>query len=55
MMYYLLAEGTIDERMAELIESKRVVKDAATEGQEIIDQPESSMVGNLIEWLTEDE
>lgn len=56
MMYYLLAEGTIDEEMAKLIESKRRIKDAATEGQDVIDEPDYDMVGNLVRWLaSEDE
>lgn len=56
MMYYLLAEGTIDEEMARLIESKRRIKDAATEGQDVIDEPDYDMVGNLVRWLAaEDE
>lgn len=56
MMYYLLAEGTIDEEMARLIESKRRIKDAATEGQDVIDEPDYDMIGNLVRWLAaEDE
>jgi len=55
MMYYLLAEGTIDEEMSRLIESKRRIKDAATEGQEILDEPDYDMVGNLVRWLAEED
>lgn len=55
MMYYLLAEDTIDEEMAALIERKRKIKDAVTEGQDIIDEPDHDMVGNLIKWLTQED
>jgi hypothetical protein len=55
MMSYLLAEGTMDEPMGDLIERKRKVKDAATEGGAVLDEPENDMIDTLMDWLTKDE
>lgn len=55
MMYYLLAEDTIDEEMAALIEKKRKMKDAATEGQDFLDEPDETMLASLVKWLTKEE
>lgn len=55
MMYYLLAEDTIDEEMARIIERKRRVKDAATEGALVEDGPDKSVVNTLVNWLLDED
>lgn len=55
MMSYLLAEDTIDEKMSALIEQKRAMKDAATEGGEVINEADHDMVGDIINWIMETE
>jgi SWI/SNF-related matrix-associated actin-dependent regulator of chromatin subfamily A-like protein 1 len=48
--WYLLAAGTIEERIARMIDAKRVVVDATTDGTEGLD-PEDSLINALIEAL----
>ena len=48
--WYLLAEGTIDDDIYELIEKKRVVVDAVTDGE---DDTQTSVLNDLINSLRE--
>lgn len=46
--WYLLAAGTVDEKIAELIEAKRSVVSAASDGRPL---ERSSVLGDLVGWM----
>ena len=46
--WYLLAEGTIDDDIFALIEKKRVIVDAVTDGE---DSTETSVLNDLVKTL----
>jgi len=46
--WYLLAAGTIDEKIAELVEEKRALVDACADGKV---QEHGSVLGDLVAWL----